>query len=244
MENNFILSEKEKKILTSLYKIGEASVWRIAKDNGINRTTIYPLLEKLIEKGLVSKVGTNKKDIFRSISKEDLKSWTKKRTKQIEKENQQIIELAENKNKKPSLLSEVSYFEGLNGIRNLYADSWRDNKEKKIYCITDYESAYKNLGSFFEKEYFPARLRHNVKVKNLIPESKEGREKMKTAKEMLREMKFIKIFENLGIEINIYDSKTSIILLDKKKPSGVIIKNEKIAEAMKNIFDYLWKTAK
>ena len=244
MENSLILSEKEKKVLASLYKLGEASVWELAKDNGINRTTNYPVLERLVEKGLVSKVSTENKDVFKPITKEDLAEWIKKRKEIIESENRQIIELAENQNKKPSMLSEVSYFEGLDGIRNLYADSWRNNKEKMIYCITDYESAYKNLETFFKKEYFPARIKHGVKVKNLIPESKAGREDEKMATSMLREMKFIKLFSDLDIEVNIYGSKTSIVAFDKERPSGVIIKNEKIAEAMKNIFEYLWKTAR
>lgn len=244
MENSFILSEKEKKVLASLYKLGASSVWELAKDNMINRTTIYPILERLIEKGLVSKIGNDNKDIFTAIAEDDLKEWINQREGKIKNENRQILELAKRQNKKTSLLSEVSYFEGLDGIRNLYADSWRNNQEKIIYCITDYESAYKNLGEYFEQEYFPARLKHGVKVRNLIPESKKGREKLKSSKEMLREMKFIKLFKDLDIEVNIYDSKTSIVAFDKQKPSGVIIKNEKIAEAMKNIFEYLWKTAK
>lgn len=243
MENSLILREKEKKVLTSLYKLGEASVWEIARDNMINRTTIYPVLEKLVEKGLVSKISDGNKDIFKAIAKEDLASWIKQRDEKIKKENKRLLEMAENP-KKTSLLSEVSYFEGLDGIRNLYADSWRDNKEKIIYCITDYRSAYRTMGNFFRNIYFPMRIKHGVRVKNLIPESLEGRQDLKEAKNLLREMKFIKLFKDLDIEVNIYDSKTSIVAFDREKPSGVIIKNEKISEAMKNIFEYLWKTAK
>lgn len=244
MGNTLILSEKEKRVLASLYKLGASSVWELAKDNMINRTTIYSILERLIEKGLVSKVGNGNKDIFTSITEDDLREWIKQREGDIKKENQQILELAKKQHKKTSLLSEVSFFENIEGIRNLYADSWRNNQEKIIYCITDYESVYKNLGEYFKKEYFPARLKHGVKVKNLIPESKKGREELKSSEEMLREMKFIKLFKDLGIEINVYGQKVSIVALDKEKPSGVIIKNERIAEAMKNIFEYLWKTAR
>ena len=58
---------------------------------------------------------------------------------------------------------------------------------------------------------------------------------------MIREMKFVKLFENLGIEINIYASKVSIVTFNEKNPSGVLIKNDLIAKAFKNIFEYLWK---
>ena len=53
-------------------------------------------------------------------------------------------------------------------------------------------------------------------------------------------VKFIDIFEDLGIEVNIYDDKVSIVAYDKKLPSGVLIKNAKISEAMRKIFQYLW----
>lgn len=244
MENSFILSEKEKKVLASLYKLGESSVWEITKDILLNRTTIYPVLEKLIEKGLVSKISDGNKYIFKTITKENLASWIKQRDEKIENENRQILEMTENQSRKPSLLSEVVYFEGMEGVKNLYADSWRNNKEKIIYAITDYRSAYETMGDFFRDEYFPARVKHRIRIRNIIPESLEGRRDLKEAKNLLREMKFIKLFRDLDIEVNIYDAKTSIVAFDKEKPSGVIIKNEKIAEAMKNIFEYLWKTVK
>lgn len=244
MENSLILSEKEKKVLTSLYKLGESSVWEIAKDNMLNRTTVYPVLEKLIEKGLVSKIGTDNKDFFQTIKKEDLEIWIRQRKEKIENESRQLLEMAKKPSKKTSLISEVNYFEGLEGVKNLYADSWRNNEEKIIYCITDYKSAYETMGEFFEKEYFPARIRHGVKIRNLIPESEKGRKELKTANTLLREMKFIKLFKDLEIEINIYEEKVSIVAFDKNKPSGVIIKNERIANALKEIFGYLWKTTK
>ena len=58
---------------------------------------------------------------------------------------------------------------------------------------------------------------------------------------MLREMKFINLFRDLNIEINIYGDKVSIVAFDEKKPTGVLIKNKKISLAMKEIFEYLWR---
>jgi hypothetical protein len=71
---------------------------------------------------------------------------------------------------------------------------------------------------------------------------KECRNAVKISKQYLREAKLAKgLFENLGIEINIYDNKLAIAAYNKQKPCGVIIENEKIASAMKNIFEHLWK---
>ncbi|HRY82560.1 MAG TPA: helix-turn-helix domain-containing protein [Candidatus Moranbacteria bacterium] len=243
---NTYLNDNEKKVLASLYNLEDGAVNKIAKETLINRTTLYPILEKLAEKGLVSKIKAEGKIRFQPISKEEFSLWAERKEKELKENNKELLCWIDRQgeNKKTSLASEIKYFEGMEGIKSLYADTWRENREKIIYAITDYKSAYENMGNFFRKDYFPARIGHGVWIKNLIPESPEGRKDLKTAKEMLREMKFIKLFRDLDIEVNIYNDKIAIVAFDKKNPSGVIIKNEKIAEAMKNIFEYLWKTAK
>ena len=240
------INDSEKRVLASLYKIEDGSIQKIAKETLINRTTLYPILEKLAGKGLISKIKVEGKIRFQPISRDEFALWAKRKEKELEKNNRELlIWVSEQaKNKKASLFSEMKYFEGIEGIRSLYADTWRDNPKKIIYGITDYHSAYENHEDFFRKEYLPARIGHGVWIKNLIPESTEGRKELKDAKKMLREMKFIKLFKDLNIDVNIYGSKVSIVAYDKKNPSGVIIKNEKIAEAMKEIFNFLWKVAK
>ena len=241
-----ILSLKEKNILSALYRLGDASVQEIAKETLINRTTLYPILNKLLQRGLISKISIESKTLYRVIGANDFKQWLSRQKKKTEKNFVQLnhwLELTEKK-KKPTLLSDFRYFEGKEGIKNLYADTWRNNEEKIIYAITDYHTAYKTMGNFFRKEYFPARVSHRVRVKNIIPESYEGRRDLKLAKKLLRQVKFIKLFENLEIELNIYDDKVAIAAFDKKLPSGVLIKNEKIATALKNIFEYIWRNSK
>lgn len=241
-----ILSLKEKSILSALYRLGDASVQDIAKETLINRTTLYPILNKLLQKGLISKISIEGKNLYRVIGADDFKKWLERQKKKTEKKFSQLnhwLALTEKK-KKPILLSDFRYFEGKEGVKNLYADTWRNNEGKIIYAITDYHAAYKTMGNFFRQEYFPARINHNVKVKNIIPESYEGRRDLKLAKKLLRQVKFIKLFENLEIELNIYDDKVAIVAFDKKLPSGVLIKNEKIATALKNIFEYIWKFSK
>lgn len=241
--NSSYLGEKEKRVLSSLYRLGAAPVGKIAKNTLINRTTLYPILEGLLFKGLVSKLEVEGVVVYQSISLKEFKDWIKRRKLQAANQTQDLLSWVKKQHsqKENSLISDIKYFEGCEGIKSLYADSWRENPEKIIYAITDYKNAYKTMGDFFHHDYFISRINHRVKVVNLLPESAEGKRDLKTAKKMLREMKFIKLFENLNIEINIYGPKVSIVAFDEKNPSGVIIKNQTIANAFKNIFEYLWK---
>jgi sugar-specific transcriptional regulator TrmB len=241
-----LISIKEKRILDGLYTLENASVGELAKDAQINRTTLYPILEDLLKRGLITKSNIEGRASYQPISVADFHLWLKNEERKGKKEIDNYKKWIGNKKYRsgPALLSDFRYYEGEEGVKNLYADTWRNNKGKIIYAITDYHGAYDTLGDFFIHDYFPQRIRHEVKVKNLIPESPEGKRDLKHAKKLLREVRFLEIFEDLDIEINIYDNKVAIAAFDKKLPSGVLIKNQKIAEAMKKIFNHLWKITK
>jgi len=244
MDNHEYLNANEKKVMSGLYQLGQSAVGTLAKQTLINRTSLYPILDKLMHKGLVSKLEAEGRVLFQPLSAEEIKDWAKRKKAAAAAAADNLIKWSEAQAKTAGnpLLSEIKYFEGLEGVKTLYADTWRNNQDKMIYALTDYKSAYENMRTFFRGEYFPARVKHEVKVKNLIPESAAGRSDLKEAKQMLREMRFIKMFEDLGIEINIYDNKVALVSFDKKTPAGLIIKNAKIAQAFKNIFSYLWQS--
>ena len=60
MLEEFGLTETEEKVYLSLVKLGESPASEIIKKTQLHRTTIYDVLERLIEKGLISFVTKNK----------------------------------------------------------------------------------------------------------------------------------------------------------------------------------------
>ena len=57
------LSEKEAKIYLALLQVDRDTIQDLATKTGINRTTVYPVLETLQKKGLVSESTGRKKNI-------------------------------------------------------------------------------------------------------------------------------------------------------------------------------------
>lgn len=240
-----LITKKEERVIGALYKLGDSPISKIAKETLLNRTALYHTIEELLKKGLVTKITKESGAYFQPISLVDYKTWAKRQIEDVSTQTEHLESwLSTQKKELPTLYSDIKYFEGIEGVKNLYADSWRDNKDKTICAITDYDKAYKTLNDYFEKEYFPNRVSHGVSVKSLLPKSISGKKDLSRAKELMRDMRFLNIFKDLGIEINIYGSKVSIVTFDEKKPSGVIIKNEIIAKAFKDIFRYLWSTTK
>ena len=65
------LSKKESEVYLALLKIGQSGATRLAESTGINRVTVYHLLESLKQKGFISSVI--KKNTSTFIAKEPKK---------------------------------------------------------------------------------------------------------------------------------------------------------------------------
>jgi sugar-specific transcriptional regulator TrmB len=243
--NMQLLDEKEKAILSALYANGQTTISTLAKLTLINRTTLYPILEKMKESGLVVSIRTEGTTYIEAISKKELTSWAKRREQDMKNASAELLQWVDTQaEEQQSLVVETKHFEGRKAVEALYGDTWRNNMEKMIYAITDYEAAYTTMGDFFRDEYFPRRVQHGVSVKSVLPNSPIGQQDKRSEKKLLRDMRIVDLFGDLGIEMNIYDDKIALIAFDEKKPSGVLIKNATIAKAMRAIFDELWSTGK
>ncbi len=239
-----LFSSKEMTVLTALFASGNATIAELSTATLINRTSLYPIIKKLQQKGLVSSVRTEGKQYIQSLPKEEVKEWVKRQKKLFTLASDEAIEWVDNHTDTATLATETKYYQGIEGVKALYHDSWRDNTDKEILALTDYAKAYETMGDFFDEDYFKKRIEKNIHVKSLLAPSPAGKKDMSRAKELLREVRFIKLFEDLGIELNIYGDKITLVSFDKTMPTGILIKNKVIARAFKEIFHYLWDSAK
>ncbi len=237
------MSEKERAVFEALASFGPSPVSQIAKDTSLNRTALYHTLTLLEEKGLVSQIKKNDTTLFQSISEEEFEVWSKRKIKSLEEESEKLRGVFKKK-KYPVLHSGIRYFEGKEAVKKLYGETWRENNEKHILAITDYQKAYETMNDFFDEDYFPYRVKAGVSVKSLLPMDKYGKRDKTRAKELLRDMRFSDVFKDLGIEINIFDDKLAIVAFDKKEPMGMILKNKIISDAFRKIFAYLWQNSR
>lgn len=242
-----LLTEKEKQILASLFKNGSSPISKIAKDTLINRTALYHTFDLLIKKGLINKSIRENTSYFAPLPLPEFREWLKKQKSQLEKETDSLSQWSKNvkQNSGDNLQTEIKYYSGIEGMEYLYADGLRDNPGKEILAITDYDKAYTEFKGFFENEYFPTRVKKGIHVKSIVSEdSPAGKKDISRKQDLLRQMKFANIFKDLGIELNIYNDKVSIISLDKKNPTGIILKNKIINNAFREIFNFIWKNSK
>ena len=119
------LSEKESQIYLALLAVDSESIQDLAKRTGINRTTVYPVLEALEKKGLVSEVQKGKKTEYMAAPPERLETFIERQKVILEERSErlkdiipQIKSIQRESGEKPI----IKYFEGREGAISAYEE--------------------------------------------------------------------------------------------------------------------------
>ncbi|MBS3096820.1 hypothetical protein J4480_05265 [Candidatus Woesearchaeota archaeon] len=234
------LSDGEIKVYSSLLDLGKAPLNKIHERTGIERRNIYDILNKLIERGLVTYIKENKKRLFEISHPNKIIGYVEEKkheldiTKQeIEKELPSILE--KYNFKKPDINAEI--FRGIEGVKAVWEDMLN---HKEIYWIGSGRYVPKRLSIWFSN-YNRRRVKQKVKWLNLM------RNEMK--KEIKKPLEFEKIkflpkeFSGNPTAIGIYGNKIVNFLLGEDF-FAFMIENKEIADDYRKYHSFLWNIAK
>ncbi len=232
---NLGLSEKESKVYLASTEVGTAPVSEIAKKAHINRVTTYDILEKLKQKGIVSYFTKKKIKYFSCTKPETLLEEFEKRTNELRIALPKLKRLTGETNH-----PRVRYFEGIEGIKAIYADTLTAKTEILNFSnSTEIRKQWVN----YDEEYVSKRAKKKIYLKGICPKDKAGETVHAEDKKYHREFRLLPSNQfDFTNEINIYDDKVSIISF-KDELIGMIIESHEIANSQRAIFDMCWKFA-
>ena len=237
------LKEKEADVYLAILALGQGTASKIARRAHIVRTTVYDVLSSLFDKGLVTLTGKEPKQEYVAESPDNLKIYLEselgKRKTDLEDAKHDLIpqlKSIHNVGNRPK----VMFYEGEEGMRRVYEDTLTSSEPIRAYA--DIGNMYRGLPGYFP-EYCKRRAEGNIKIRAIIPNSKEGRERKNCDQEELRESALVpESMFHFTPEINIYDDK--VMIASWREKLGIIIVSEEIAEAMKTIFELSWAEAR
>jgi len=249
---NLGLSREEIDVMLFIAQNGDSKIADICSQIKIPRSSIYRLIDKLEQKGLIKKVLTTQGSNIALSNLENLKNQISDKQEELKNQLNEFDQLTNSilslKNlNKPS--PEVRYFEGKEGIRQIIWDSLKASNT--IRCYTN--AIRKDIvGAKWLTDYCIKFVNSNLNEKVLGDTiySKEsyqkygGREKyyspvkeyFKKSDERVLDIPFLKIKG----EIYIYNNIFAFYTWESNKLVGAEIQSESISITQSSIFDVLW----
>ena len=245
MENkiNYLLEEMgltqgEVKVYLSLFKLGNTSSGEIVKEAKVHTSKVYPILDRLIDKGLVSYIKEGKKTIYCANSPQMLIKFLEEKELKIEKQKKdakEMIKELELMKTWEKVKTQASIFKSLKGFENCFENfkkNIKKNDEVLVFCTLNLE---KNLERKFKDSL--NQLSNKIKI-CLNEKSKKLNEELLK----LKNIKIKKIQESLFIPALIYIHENKIILSVEEGKTTFYIENKEVVESFKIYFKTFWES--
>jgi sugar-specific transcriptional regulator TrmB len=234
------LSDKEAKVYLALLEVDNDSVVDLSKRTSINRTTIYPVLESLSKKGLVSEVKIDKKVRFSAEPPERLETYIERKKIQLgeqEKRLKDIIPQIKGIQKESGEKPVIKYFEGKEGILHAneeYLKTTSSGKDKTMYIIYPKGEVDSIFSESDLKRFRKNRVRNDIKSKSVFTYPEGEYESTKDSNRLKIDHKKYP----LSTDISVYEDNVKISTLGKRL-SSIIIKNVDLADTLKSLINYI-----
>lgn len=239
------LSDKEIEIYLAGLKFEQATIQKLLEATNIKRSTIYIVLERLKQRGLVSQVLKNRKKVFEMATPEKLLEIAQKEKEKAarqEKDIKRIFSELKNLSKKPQFVTDIKIYEGFGGIRDIL----REFVKIKNPSYAIYSSHYLNkleqsslAKTIAEIEKTRRKSRNKISIitnPNPISVRFYGLEETD-----IREFRFLPENIKLPAMLDICGDKIALSYLSE--PCGtILIQNEMISQMTRLMFDIIWQS--
>ncbi len=233
---NIGLTKREAKIYLAATQLGQSPASHIAKKAGINRVTTYDTIEKLLQKGFITKHKRKGMLYFAAVDPEVISLDFHSKARDFRKSLPDLKRL-----KGETAHPQIQYFEGLNGIKRIYLDTLSSQTEILNYADSE---GIRTHWPEHDEEYIKQRVKRGIYLRGICADDDYGKTQKAKDWECNREIRLVPKEEfDFSNEINIYDNKVAIVSYGKDL-IGMIIENRDIANTQRTIFKMAWDFAK
>jgi sugar-specific transcriptional regulator TrmB len=240
---NIGLTQGEVRVYIALFELGETTTGAIIKKSKITGSKVYEILEKLIEKGLVSYVIKEKTKYFQASSPKRLLDYLGKKERELfqdKKDIEGLIPLLESKQKSKEKIQSSQIFEGYEGVKtvfNLILESLKSGEEYYAFSIGD-ELENEKVKLFFQN-YHRKRISRKIKVKIIANSRRSFFRELSKLKDLQ-----IRYYDN-PVPLGVFIFKDYVATLTfREKPTAFLIRSQQIADSYKDFFINLWEKSK
>ncbi len=227
------LTEDEARTYLALLKFGGANAIALSKEVGLKRTTIYPILKSLHEKGFASTYFHNSKRLYRAEKPDKVAGQFEKRLASF---SAIIPELKTIEKQTVSMIG-LRFIETKQELERFYAGILIEYKNKS-YSIIGSAKAWEGIDREFFQKF--RRDRADAKIKTRILLSADSVEASPDDEKLLREVRVLPKKHTFKSTMDIFDDKILIVSPDQTA-LAVVIEIPSMVDIFKEMFEMLWE---
>ncbi len=230
------LSHIESKIYLALLRGHRSSIAGIAQDTDIHRPTIYRVIPRLIETGLVSEVKVGKRSLYIAENPAKLRTLAQTLTSQLEENLPDLERMYDGSQQRPF----IRYYEGKKAIQNIYEDMIQ--RSKKGDSIYRYESPrdLRIISKYYPKLYWQRSTGPQGEIEKYVITNEATRSKRQ--ERIWRHTKAIpEQYDAFDYNITQLIYKDTVAFIDFDTETATLIQNKRFADFQLRIFKMLFK---
>lgn len=246
------LSQKEAIIYAFLLEREGAFPSVIAKETGLNRTTVYKILTTLSTKGLVTEFEKQKKFFYQAENPKQLEKYAESQIS-LAKSAKEYVEhlmpvlggIYKNSSDKPV----VKFFEGKDGVTAIYDDHVQVKKSYEMLAFSNTTSLLPVLDEEFKQYYVARKVKNKITTRAIVPIpdglGSDPKSYYGSVPYMLiPKLKYLsKELFSFNADLTLYgENKISIVNFNQPHFVGTVMQDQTIYNMLKLFFELTWKS--
>jgi sugar-specific transcriptional regulator TrmB len=228
----FGLNEPEAQAYLALLRLGGSNATILAKEVGMKRTSIYPILKTLTKKGCILVYFRKNRHFYYAQKPTKLVGLFEKKLEFFNS----MIPLFESLDKKQAQVIGLRFVETKEELKQFYTDILADYKNKS-YRVIGNAFEWESIDPEFFAYYRKSRGRLNIKTKLLL--SADSKKINPTDKNLLREYKYLPEKYKFKSTMNIFNDKV-LIISPELSSLAVVIAIPAMVDIFKSMFEIIW----
>jgi len=226
------MSKQEASVYLATFKLSGSTATAIAKESGMQRTAVYPILKALAERGLVTIFFKGSRKIFRAQKPSRIAEIFSNKLETFNK----LIPTIEALDKQQAQVFGLRFIESKSELENFYQEILDEYKNKSYYAIGN-ANAWEGVDPEFFIAFRKRRARNNIRTKLLL--SSDSAKINPTEKELLREYKYLPATYSFKSTIDIYNDRI-LIISPELSSLAVVIAIPAMVDIFKSMFEIIW----
>ena len=226
------LTPKEVDVYLALITSDQASIADIMNKAKVSRKSIYEILQKLLDKGLVSYTIKDNKKQYTAATPERFIDLLKEKEANLETILPELLR----KHKESEEETSVKVYIGKEGMKTITNNLLKVGKP--IYAQVGRELVL-DLLKYYLPQFIKKRVEQKIPAKMIYSESVRKR-KLKIP---LTELRYVPNESASPISIIIYGENVNLLIFSEN-PIAIHMKSKEIAHSFMNYFNLMWSIAK